>query len=150
MATWPRNCSPAPAAGRLPITCAHSSCVQSADPTSTAHAIVADDGELARGLTGRWLAGVPAATRRFLTRTSVLMTLTGPLCDWLLDASDSDKRLAELAEQNLLVMPVHGVERSYRYQRLFGELSTSGAQRPASGSRGVPSWARRSLVRRPR
>src|SRR4051794_15187787 len=95
---------------------------ESADPASAVRALVADDGELARGLTSRWLASVPAPTRRFLTRTAVLMTLTGPLCDWLLDASDSERRLADLAEENMLVVPVNGAEGSYRYQRLVGEL----------------------------
>lgn len=95
---------------------------ESHDPTATVRAIVADDGELARGLTSRWLAGLPATTRRFLTRTSVLTALTGPLCDWLLEATDSDRRLADLADQNMLVLPVYGAQGSYRYQRLFGEL----------------------------
>jgi len=93
-----------------------------ADPTLMVREIIEDDGELARGLTYRWLANIPATTRRFLTRTSVLMTLTGPLCDWLLEAADSDERLAELAAENMLVTPVHSAVGAYRYQRLFGEL----------------------------
>src|SRR4051794_13901090 len=95
------------------------------DPLPVVDQIVADDGELARGLASRLLTTSPASTRRFLTRTSVLMTLSGPLCDWLLDASDSDRRLADLAEHNMLVAPVHGELGTYRYQRLFGELLRS-------------------------
>src|SRR5947209_8060609 len=93
-----------------------------ADPGPVVDEIVSDGGELARGLVARLLIRSPASTRRFLTRTSILRKLSGPLCDWLLDTSDSEVRLADLAEQNMLVAAVDGEEGAYRYQRLFGGL----------------------------
>ena len=93
-----------------------------AEPARVVDEIVADEGELAPDLVSRLLSSSPAGARRFLTRTSVLMTMSGPLCDWLLEESGSEARLADLADRNMLVAPVHGDAQAYRYQRLFGEL----------------------------
>jgi len=92
------------------------------EPETLLDEIVADDSELARGLVARLLTHSAATTRRFLMRTSILMNLSGPLCDWLLYTSGSEPRLAELAERNLLVTPVPGQAGTYQYQRLFAEL----------------------------
>jgi LuxR family maltose regulon positive regulatory protein len=40
--------------------------------------------------------------REFLLRTSIMQRLTGPLCDALLDRSDSARRLVELERANFL------------------------------------------------
>jgi LuxR family maltose regulon positive regulatory protein len=55
--------------------------------------------------------------RRFAVRTSIADTLTGPLCDALLDRYDSGSVLGALARQGL-VLPVNRTGERYRYHRL--------------------------------
>lgn len=91
-------------------------------PALVVDAVVKETGELLPGLVRRVVAGAPAGLGSFLSRTSVLFELSGPVCDWLLETTDSDAKLATLARHNILVVPVSGDEGTYRYQRLFGEL----------------------------
>jgi LuxR family maltose regulon positive regulatory protein len=61
----------------------------------------------------------------FLTRTSILESLSGPLCDATLDERGSSARLAVIEDRNLLVVPLDDRRDSYRFHRLFGELLRS-------------------------
>ncbi len=58
--------------------------------------------------------------RRFLLRTSILATMSGPLCDAVVGTSDSASVLAEISRTNPLLVPVE--QDRYRYHRLFGEV----------------------------
>ena len=60
------------------------------------------------------------ARRSFVVLTSVVSTLTGPLCDALLDRSDSDLVLEALAREGL-VLPIDRTGERYRYHRLVRE-----------------------------
>ena len=60
--------------------------------------------------------------RDFLLRTSIVQRLTGPLCDALLGASDSARRLVELERANLFLIPLDERRQWYRYHHLFGDL----------------------------
>jgi len=84
--------------------------------------VITERGELLPGLVRRLVTGAPAGLGRFMSWTSVLITLSGAACDWLLDTTDSDAQLAALARHNTLVVPVCPDAGTYRYQRLFGEL----------------------------
>ena len=68
------------------------------------------------------LARVPPETVSFLTRTSLLDRLSGPLCDAVLDATGSAQTLERLQRSNLLVIPLDDQRQWYRYHRMFREL----------------------------
>lgn len=68
------------------------------------------------------LANVPQGRVRFLTRSSVLGRMCGPLCDAALGRSRSARLLEELESSNLLLVPLDGRREWYRYHHLFGEL----------------------------
>src|SRR3954447_3854918 len=95
---------------------------QADQPARVVDEVVTETGELLPGLVRRLVSGAPAGLGRFLSWTSVLSTLSGPVCDWLLETTDSSATLAALAGHNSLVIPVGGDGGTYRYQRLFGEL----------------------------
>jgi LuxR family maltose regulon positive regulatory protein len=63
-----------------------------------------------------------ADDRTFLTRTSVLEELRGPLCDAVLVGRDSAGRLEEFERVNLFVVPLDRHRESYRYHALFRDL----------------------------
>jgi LuxR family transcriptional regulator, maltose regulon positive regulatory protein len=58
----------------------------------------------------------------FLTRTSMLEALNGPLCDAVLDTQGSGDRLRQMEDRNLLVVPLDAHRDWYRYHRLLREL----------------------------
>jgi LuxR family maltose regulon positive regulatory protein len=58
----------------------------------------------------------------FLRRTSVLETMSGPLCDAVLGQKESALELAALEAANIFVVPLDRHRGSYRYHRLFREL----------------------------
>src|SRR5215207_229355 len=63
------------------------------------------------------LGELPDDERAFAVRTSIVDTLTGSLCDALLDRDDSGTVLAALATEGL-VLPVDRTGERYRYHRL--------------------------------
>src|ERR687890_1100583 len=68
------------------------------------------------------LAGLSEEVRQFLLETSVLRTMTGPLCDAVTGRKDSAVRLRELARSNLFVVSLDEQGEWYRYHHLFSEL----------------------------
>ncbi len=62
--------------------------------------------------------------RRFLTRTSILSTLCGPLCDAVVDDGvDSGQSVLEQLERaNLFVVALDAQREWYRYHHLFADL----------------------------
>ena len=58
----------------------------------------------------------------FLTRTSVLGDLSGPLCDAVLGGPGSGGTLRELARSNLLLVPLDRGDARYRYHGLFAQM----------------------------
>jgi ATP/maltotriose-dependent transcriptional regulator MalT len=58
----------------------------------------------------------------FLTRTSILERMCGPLCDAVLDTEGSGQILTELEDSNLLLVPLDRRRDWYRYHQLFREL----------------------------
>ena len=68
------------------------------------------------------LARLPGEVREFLLMTSVLRSLTGPLCDAVTGREDSGKVLRELARSNLFVVPLDEQDEWYRYHQLFSEF----------------------------
>jgi LuxR family maltose regulon positive regulatory protein len=68
------------------------------------------------------LADLPEDVRQFLLRTSVLRTMTGPLCDAVVGREGSAMLLRELARSNLFVVALDEQGEWYRYHHLFSEL----------------------------
>jgi len=74
--------------------------------------------------------------REFLTRTSVLERLSGPLCDAVIGRSDSASTLAELERGNLFVIPLDAEHRWYRYHHLFRAALLDRLERGSPGAVG--------------
>ena len=72
---------------------------------------------------------VSRAEVSFLTRTSILDRMCGPLCDAILSGDASGEVLEELESRNLLVVPLDRRREWYRYHHLFRELLSSELRR---------------------
>jgi LuxR family maltose regulon positive regulatory protein len=81
-----------------------------------------DDRVVVQYLRDEILDGLTAEQLEFVLRTSVLGTLTGPLCDTVLERSGSAAILAELSGSNVPLVPLDRTDERYRYHRLFGEM----------------------------
>jgi LuxR family transcriptional regulator, maltose regulon positive regulatory protein len=68
------------------------------------------------------LANLSDEERTFLLYTSVLRTMTGPLCDAVVGTTDSARVLRELSHTNLFVIPLDEQGEWYRYHHLFSDL----------------------------
>ncbi len=88
------------------------------------------------------LEGRPESEVAFLTRTSVLERLSGPVCDVVADRTGSTQVLADLGRSTLLVDEYGG---SYRYHTLLrdflqGELAAREPERVAGLHRRAAAW----------
>lgn len=93
-----------------------------AKPTEAASAFSGDDRVVADYLRHELLAMFPESLVQFLSRTSVLEELSGPLCDAVLDATGSQATLEELERSNRFVVPLDRSGDLFRYHHLFGDL----------------------------
>ena len=82
-------------------------------------ALAAADLPIADYLRSELLEGRSDEEIRFLTRTSILERLTGPVCDAVVGTDGSAERLARLARSTLLVDDYAG---SYRYHSLLRDF----------------------------
>jgi len=71
---------------------------------------------------GELLAALPHATTQFLTRSAVLDRMSGPMCDAVLRTFASAERLEDLAQSNLLVIPLDDRRGWYRFHHMFRDL----------------------------
>ena len=81
-----------------------------------------DDRLMADYLRTELLAFLSDAEVSFLTRTSVLDRMSGPLCDAVLDSTGSGAVLESLAYRNSLLVALDRHGQWYRYHRLFRDL----------------------------
>jgi LuxR family maltose regulon positive regulatory protein len=88
-------------------------------------AFTGDDRLMADYLRSELLARLSPSTVSFLTRTAVLDRMSGPLCDALLEATGSGRRLESLERSNLLLVPLDRHREWYRYHHLFRDLLRS-------------------------
>src|SRR5215211_78412 len=68
------------------------------------------------------LAGLSEEMREFMLETSVLRTMTAPLCDAVTGREGSGQVLRELARSNLFVVSLDEQGEWYRYHHLYSEL----------------------------
>jgi len=87
-----------------------------------AAAFAGDDRFLVDYLQAVLLSHLPPTVVSFLTRTSVLDQLSGPLCDAVLGRTGSSHHLESLERSNMLVISLDRDRRWYRYHQLFREL----------------------------
>ncbi len=64
----------------------------------------------------------PEGISEFLVATAVLETITPEICDSLLERSDSRSILEHLEKQQLLLIPLAGQSKAYRYHQLFRDF----------------------------
>lgn len=81
-----------------------------------------DDRFLTDYLRSEHLARLAPDVVEFLTRTSVLDRMSGPLCDAVLQRRDSARMLESLEAENLLVIPLDHRRHWLRYHHLFKEM----------------------------
>jgi LuxR family transcriptional regulator, maltose regulon positive regulatory protein len=72
---------------------------------------------------------VSPAEASFLTRTSILESMSGPVCDATLEETGSSSALEGLENRNLLVLPVDHRREWYRYHHPFRELLSTELRR---------------------
>ncbi len=80
------------------------------------------DRYIADYIRSEYLSGLDQERLTFLRRTSVLETLSGPLCDAVLERKGSALELASLEQANLFLVALDRQRTSFRYHRLFREL----------------------------
>jgi LuxR family maltose regulon positive regulatory protein len=79
----------------------------------------ADDHLIADYVSDELLVDLAPEMRRFVTRTSVLDHLSGPLCDAVLDQLGSAATLAGLARCHLMLIPIDRKREQFRWHGLF-------------------------------
>jgi LuxR family transcriptional regulator, maltose regulon positive regulatory protein len=92
------------------------------DPSPLIRATAGDNRRIADYLVAEVLDALPAEVRSFMTRTSVLDRMCGPLCDAVTASAGSWRILEELERTNQFVVAVDASRQWYRYHQLFAEL----------------------------
>ena len=98
-------------------------------PTGIGVTFTGDDRYMGDYLRSEFLDRVSPADVSFLTRTSILERMCGPLCDATLGVTRSSEVLEQLERRNLLVVPLDRRREWYRYHHLFRELLLSELRR---------------------
>jgi LuxR family maltose regulon positive regulatory protein len=93
-----------------------------------------DDRFVADYVRDAFLDGLSAPDLDFLTRTSLLDRLFGPLCDAVLESGGSTEMLRRMARSNMLLVPLDRRDREYRYHALLQEMLRSELRRRDPGA----------------
>ncbi len=118
-------------------------------PAQALAQLAGDDHLLSEYFRAEFLAGLSPSTLRFLTRSSVLDQISGPLCDAVLQRTRSAAVLARLALTNLPLRPADPSHEWYRFHGLFREmlqteLRRSEPETPPALHRRAGDWHRRA------
>jgi LuxR family transcriptional regulator, maltose regulon positive regulatory protein len=92
-----------------------------------------DDRFIAEFVRDELLSGLPADQLDFLTQTSVLDRLSGPVCDAMLGRRDSADMLIRLAQSNVMLTPLDRCNSTYRYHGLYATVLRAELRRLAPG-----------------
>jgi LuxR family maltose regulon positive regulatory protein len=92
-----------------------------------------DDRLVSQYMESEFLARISARHRVFLTRTAVLERMCGSLCEAVLAEQGQAAALAELAESNLLLVPLDRRGVWYRYHHLFRDMLLAELERLEPG-----------------
>jgi LuxR family transcriptional regulator, maltose regulon positive regulatory protein len=85
-------------------------------------AITGDDRYFADYFRSEYLSHLSPDRLAFLRRTSVLETMSGPLCDAVLERKESALELASIEKSNLFLVPLDRHRGWFRYHRLLRDL----------------------------
>ena len=88
------------------------------------------------------MRGFARSSGAFLTRTSVLERMCGPLCEAVLELPRAHAILAGLVRSNLLLVPLDRRGQWYRYSHLFRDVLLAELERREPGL--VPVLRRRA------
>jgi LuxR family maltose regulon positive regulatory protein len=118
----------------------------------SAAAFGGDDRFVSEYLESELLARISPAQRAFLTRTAVLERMCGLLCEAVLDLPGSAMMLADLAQSNLLLVPLDRRRQWFRYHHLFRDMLLAELERLEPGlipvlRRRAASWCQRNDLR---
>jgi LuxR family transcriptional regulator, maltose regulon positive regulatory protein len=84
--------------------------------------VTGDDPYLAAYFRSECLSEITPQLWTFLRRTSILETLSGPICDAVLERDSSGRALADIDRARLFLVPLDRTRRAFRHQRLLREL----------------------------
>ena len=94
-------------------------------PSAVGLTFTGDDVYMGDYLRSELLDRISAAEASFLTRTSVLNRMCGPLCDAILGEQGSGAVLEQMEARNLLLVPLDRRREWYRYHHLLRDLLRS-------------------------
>jgi LuxR family transcriptional regulator, maltose regulon positive regulatory protein len=118
-------------------------CVRAGGPlASAAVSFGGGDRLVSEYMESEFLARISRRQRVFLTRTAVLERMSGPLCEAVLEQSESAVTLAELARSNMLLVPLDRRGEWYRYHHLFRDMLLAELHRREPGL--IPVLRRRA------
>jgi LuxR family maltose regulon positive regulatory protein len=95
----------------------------------TAASFAGDDRFVSDYFRSEHLSHVSPKQLRFLTRSALLHRMTGPLCDAVLERTDSARMLESLEQANLFVVALDHHREWYRYHHLFKDMLRSELER---------------------
>ena len=96
--------------------------MQHTDPSSFIKAFNGSSRYVLDYLVDEVISRQPEDVQNFLTCTSILERLSGPVCDAVTGENNSQERLEALEQANLFLVPLDQSRIWYRYHRLFAEL----------------------------
>jgi LuxR family maltose regulon positive regulatory protein len=99
------------------------------DPTMAIERFAGDDRMVGDYVRDEFLSSQTPDDLEFLTSTSILNRLTGPLCDAVLEREGSANTLRRLSRSNLLLTPLDRRDVEYRYHALLREMLESELRR---------------------
>ncbi len=97
---------------------------QDVDPSDVTE-FAGDDRFVSEYVREEFLSELSGRELEFLTRTSVLGRLSGPLCDAVLECAGSGDMLTRLARSNAMLVPLDRSDNWYRYHTLFADVLRS-------------------------
>ena len=109
-----------------------------------ADAFRGDDRLVSEYMESEFLAPISTRQRVFLTRTAVLERMCGPLCEAVLDQPGAAATLADLAQSNVLLVPLDAQGEWYRYHHLFRDMLLAELRRREPGL--IPVLRRRATA----
>jgi LuxR family transcriptional regulator, maltose regulon positive regulatory protein len=107
---------------------------ESSNPSRAVREFGGDDRHVFDYFSSELLARQPASHLSFLLQTSVLDRFSAPLCDAVLQQTDSARLLTELEQSNLFLVPLDHRRGWFRYHHLFGEMLRSELARIEPGT----------------
>jgi LuxR family maltose regulon positive regulatory protein len=94
---------------------------QERDPQLALATFSGDDRFVADYIAEELFAPLDRQELTFLARSSVIERLSGPMCDFVLERSDSARMLKRLSRKNVMLVPLDRSDDEYRYHRLFAQ-----------------------------